>query len=687
MCRPNAQLVPGGADRARTVVRTFVSRRGAASRAAAAVVFTWLVCAQPHLAAQAPIQILDVPYISQTEALCGGAAAAMVLRFWGERGLTAESFAHLVDESASGIRTTTLIDDLRRRGWNANGVKGSDAILLRELERGRPTMVLIEDRPGSFHYVVVVASLPSTVVLHDPARAPFRVMARDEFARRWEAADRWVAVVVPDENRTPSAPAVAATPVVAAGSTECQTKIATASRLAGEGAYDAAERALTDAPACSAAVTFRELAGVRAVQKRWSEATELAQAAVDADRSDAGAWRLLGTSLFLQDDRRGALKAWNEAGEPRLDTLQINGLRRSRVPVAVRAARVKPGDRVTPGSVVHVQRRLDSVPSISRATVEYVPRPNGLADMRAQVTERTLFPRSMIAVAAVAAPVVMNRSLRLPISAPTGGGERFDVSWRFQEHRPRVALEFAAPAPWGGVWGVGGAWERQPFDSPVFVTAERTSTRVSWSDWVLPYLQIVARGGSDRWVSRASTLGTAGVGMEFLTTGGRMQAVVDMDSWFGVAPFSRGRAVIRLASSTAKRGWVALGEGGAGVMGDAASPDIWFGGDTSTSREVPLRAHRLVVDGFMTTTRIGRTAFYSSVEGQHWWTTRRGNIGAAAFLDLVSVDRRRIPGRQRDADIGVGLRAGVPGSPGNIRIDIARGLRDGAMRVSAGFEQ
>ena len=92
-------------------------------------------------------------------------------------------------------------------------------------------------------------------------------------------------------------------------------------------------------------------------------------------------------------------------------------------------------------------------------------------------------------------------------------------------------------------------------------------------------------------------------------------------------------------------------------------PDIWFGGDTSTSREVPLRAHRLVVDGFMTTTRIGRTAFYSSVEGQHWWTTRRGNIGAAAFLDLVSVDRRIVRGRQRDADVGVGLRAGVQARP------------------------
>ena len=291
----------------------------------------------------------------------------MVLRFWGERGLTAESFAHLVDQSASGIRTTTLIDDLRRRGWNANGVKGSDAILLRELERGRPTMVLIEDRPGSFHYVVVVASLPSTVVLHDPARAPFRAMARDEFARRWEAADRWVAVVVPGESRTASEPAVAVTSTVATGSAECQTRIATASRLAGEGDYDAAERALTDAPACSAAVTFRELAGVRAVQKRWAEASELAQAAVDADRSDPGAWRLLGTSLFLQDDRRGALRAWNEAGEPRLDTLQIDGLRRTRVSVAPCAPLIEPGDPVTPGSVLHVQRRLDAVPSISRA--------------------------------------------------------------------------------------------------------------------------------------------------------------------------------------------------------------------------------------------------------------------------------------------------------------------------------
>src|SRR5688500_20185749 len=74
---------------------------------------------------QRPLSLLDVPFISQSELLCGGAAAAMIVRYWGERGVTAESFAHLVDRSAAGIRTDVLIDELRARGWNATGIAGS----------------------------------------------------------------------------------------------------------------------------------------------------------------------------------------------------------------------------------------------------------------------------------------------------------------------------------------------------------------------------------------------------------------------------------------------------------------------------------------------------------------------------------------------------------------------------------
>src|ERR1044071_3184259 len=86
-----------------------------------------------HAQEPRPLQVLDVPFISQSELLCGGAAAAMVLRYWGERGITAESFADLVDRSASGIRTDTLVADLTRRGWMATGVSGTGDIMRAEL--------------------------------------------------------------------------------------------------------------------------------------------------------------------------------------------------------------------------------------------------------------------------------------------------------------------------------------------------------------------------------------------------------------------------------------------------------------------------------------------------------------------------------------------------------------------------
>ncbi|MBI3049484.1 MAG: C39 family peptidase [Acidobacteria bacterium] len=154
-----------------------------------------------HVEAQAvtsaPLAIVDVPFISQSELLCGGAAAAMVLRYWGERQVSAEAFVHLVDRSAAGIRTGALVADLRRRGWSAHGVEGDETAVRMELARGRPVLMLIEDRPSAFHYVVTVAWHPRAVIFHDPARGPFRVMSTAEFARRWRAARRWMAVVAP----------------------------------------------------------------------------------------------------------------------------------------------------------------------------------------------------------------------------------------------------------------------------------------------------------------------------------------------------------------------------------------------------------------------------------------------------------------------------------------------------------
>ena len=152
------------------------------------------------------LHILDVPFVAQSELLCGGAAAAMVMRYWGERGIDAESFRSLVDAKSGGIRTDALAADLRARSWNALAFDGSFDVAARELRQGRPVITLIEDRPRVYHYVVLVALGADGVVFHDPARTPFRVMRLAEFDRRWSAAHRWMLIVTP--------PATAAIPPV-----------------------------------------------------------------------------------------------------------------------------------------------------------------------------------------------------------------------------------------------------------------------------------------------------------------------------------------------------------------------------------------------------------------------------------------------------------------------------------------
>ena len=55
------------------------------------------------LSLAAPVPAIDVPFLPQTEALCGGAAAAMVFRYWGDAHADVQEFAPLVDRRAGGI--------------------------------------------------------------------------------------------------------------------------------------------------------------------------------------------------------------------------------------------------------------------------------------------------------------------------------------------------------------------------------------------------------------------------------------------------------------------------------------------------------------------------------------------------------------------------------------------------------
>jgi len=631
-----------------------------------------------------PLALLDVPFISQSEALCGGAAAAMVMRYWGARGLDAESFAHLVDRSAAGIRTTALIDDIRRRGWTAAALAGTHDAIARELSAGRPVLALIEDRPGTFHYIVIVGAAPRAIVYHDPARTAFRTMSGQEFERRWSAADRWMAVVAPPagEAETVERPAASA----ALGDAPCDLLIAEGVRLAQGNDLDAAERRLTEALSCGGPAPLRELAGLRLLQRRWSEVADLSSAALAEDPSDAHAWRLLATSRFIQDDRTGALDAWNRVGEPRVDLIRVDGLVRTRQRIVEKLLPVGRDDLLTSGRLLQARRRLRELPSAASAELTFVPVPSGLAELRAAIDERPLFPADRSTLATIGVNAAIRREAEVSTGALTGGGERIAIGWRFWPGRPRVSAALTAPAPWGGLWSVDAFIERQPFTDASIPTSRRRGAHATASEWIVPWARASVRGGVERW-DGTGTFGVLGAGVRLLTNDERVEARVDVTGWNGPASFGVFESAAIVRSRAGRRGHVFVARAGVGVASSRSPADLWFGGDTGRARPVLLRAHPLIADGQIRAAQIGRHLLYTSGEAQRWWPGKAGvRFGAAAFVDIASVDRRADAGARTDADVGIGARLAIPGIRGALRLDVAKGLRDGATAVSLVYD-
>ena len=668
-------------------------------------------------AAPSSVRVLNVPFVSQSESLCGGAAAAMVLRFWGERGVDAESFAHLIDRDAGGIRTTDLVRELEGRGFAAVTVPGSLARLASEIDQnGRPVLALIEDHPGAYHYVVVVGMPERGVIFHDPARSSYRVMSREEWTSRWRPTSMWMALVAAKPAKTaddvPVARVDVASTIGSNSADRCDSQLSEGVRRSQAGDYAGAERVLTSALSCPGGAAYRELAGLRVLQKRWSDASSLAETAVQADASDAYAWRLLATARFLQDDRIGALKALNRAGEPAVDTVQVTGLTRTRVSVVEHAIGVDRGEQLTESALDRGVRQLVDLPSLRSASLEYVPVPGGRAEVRAAVSERRLFPSDFDWVV-IGARSAFSRDLRASIGAMTGGGERLDLQWRFRPERERVAAEYLAPAPWGGVWSAQGSWERTTFDLLVPQT-ERSLARLTWNTWLNGTVRVGVRGGVDRWQDIA-TRPSVGATVYTATRHDRVSGKVDVDTWGGVDSFSTVRAIVKFKSRREYRGLMFLSNVGAGWTGDSTPVESWFAGDSGNARPGPvlLRAHGLVEDArFFRTAQMGRTIMHAAVEQQYWFDLNKPgpgpaagslkenpsaaafkeflehiNVGVAVFVDTARVMRRLYPGDRNDIDLGGGGRLALPGGRGALRADYARGLINTDWKISFGYER
>jgi hypothetical protein len=300
------------------------------------------------------------------------------------------------------------------------------------------------------------------------------------------------------------------------------------------------------------------------------------------------------------------------------------------------------------------------------------------------VTERALVPADRCSLVTLGVVAAARREVEVSSGALTGGGERITVGWRFWPGRPRVSAALLAPAPWGGLWGVDAFTERQPFTSEAIPTSRRQGAHLSMSEWLSARVRASLRGGVEHW-GTFDTFGMLGAGLRVLTVGERLDGRINASGWKGESSSSFGTidAGATLRSTTQRRGHVFVGRAGLGLASMETPADIWFAGDTGRARDVPLRAHPLISHGEMRVEQIGRRVTYTSAEMQQWWAGKTPvRFGAATFLDVARVDLRTEPRARTDVDVGIGARLAVPGVSGVFRVDVAKGLRDGATAVS-----
>lgn len=645
--------------------------------------------------------VLDVPFLPQTEALCGGAATAMIFRFWGDRHASVQQFAPLVDRAAGGIAVVDLIEAIRERRWIAETLTGSIDAVRHELRAGRPPMLLIEDRPQRYHYVVAVGADENGVLVHDPTWGPAHRMPRDRLLRVWQPTGFWMLRVTPGADPIPARSVDGplhdepTRPAPAASSCDARLDDALAQIAAqGVGSADVVLPPLI-ASCPGSAGPVRELAGVRFTQRRWREAEVLATRALAIDPGDAYTADLLGASRFLLDDLDGALRAWNRAGRPLLDSVRVSGLSRTRYALLTSALGLHPEAVLTAGAFQLARRRLEAMPDLASTRLAIRPDDGRWVVADVAVVEKAALPRGVVPWLAAGARAAIERDATVSLPGRSGQGERWSATVGWWTNRPRLSMDFTAPLVSGprGVWRVGMLWAAQSYGvatSGNAVREERLGGTVSLASWLTPHLEVTGTVGADTWSTshrpRTKTV-HAGVAVDHRRLNDRLTTTLSLVQWIG-----RGR------SGSAEMAWVGSRDARPLVLvaragGHLASADAplaaWSGAGEGRSRGPLLRAHTLMHDGRIDGPVFGQRLAYATVELQHWLARPRlVRLGFAVFVDAAAAGRRPafVAGLPWHVDAGTGIRVRVPGTTGAFRVDYAHGLRDRAAAWFIGWQ-
>lgn len=612
---------------------------------------------------------LDVPYVPQSGVLCGGAALAMVLRWWGEPLVLAEDFASLVEPGREGIPSGVLADAARDRGWSAHALLMPATAARDHLTAGRPLIVLVLNRAGTLHYVVLLGWADGEVCYHDPEAGPFRTRPEAAFAAAWAGSGNWALLVTPTSSPEPG-PESAPEPASATGAPVSPWLVDASARFrAGD----------------------------------WAGAAELAERALAAGPADADAWRLLAGSRFLDGQVGPALHAWNHLGEPRLDLLRIDGLKRLRHAQVAAQVDLPAGRLLTPGLFRRAQRRLAEMPTVQSFRMELRPRAGGVAQVDVTLLERPLVDAGLGGAVQAMARAAISREAVVDLAGASGNGELLTATWRWWAHRPRLSLAVAVAAPAGrpGLWRLTGSRETEshatgmagtegPEAGTTVVGEDRRRLSLSRADWVTADLRLDVAAAMDSWNDRGAhlalsaglrsrgaserlTLGAEAAGWRALSRAGSFATLNLRAAWDPATPAAGSSWLARFGLQGATRG---------------APRALWPGAGTGDAREPLLRAHPLLTDGVIDGDVFGLRLAHLTIERRSWpWRTGPLRCGWALFLDAAAAGGTgRLAKDSRQLDVGVGLRWRLPGARGSWRLDLAHGVFDRSRAVSAAWQ-